>query len=70
MTSMDISHESVLPMRTNHSGREDDPIEEVIFCVSISGGGDYQNDMPVALSLIRRLADGTEYTMRYSQDAE
>ncbi len=64
---MDIAHESILPMRINESGREDEAVEEVIFCVSLSGGADYKNDMPVGLTLIRRLADGTEHRMRYSQ---
>ena len=64
---MDIAHESILPMRINESGRDDEPVEEIIFCVGISGGADYHNDMPAGLSLIRRLRDGTEYHMCYAQ---
>ena len=43
------------------------PIEEVIICDSISGGARYDNNMPRELSLVRKLADGTEYRARYVQ---
>lgn len=60
-------HDSVLPMLINQSGSEQDPVEESIVCVSISGGADYNDDMPKELTLLRRLEGGQEYTMRYVQ---
>lgn len=58
---------SMLPCVVSEYGRVDEPILEVTVCSSISGGKCYQNDMPTELTLIRRLADGTEYTARYTQ---
>jgi len=52
---------SVLPVLLSHEGREDEPTEEVIFVDSISGGQDYENNMPRRLTIIRKLADGQEY---------
>ena len=62
-----LAKESLLPMLLNQSGNHDDPIDEAIFCTSISGGGDYQNNMPRTLTLVRRFADGREFTAKYRQ---
>lgn len=59
--------ESILPLIISITGAEDEPVEEIIFCDSISGGAKYNDNMPMELSLIRRLADGSEYRMRYIQ---
>lgn len=58
---------SMLPCVVSEFGRVDEPILEVTVCSSISGGKGYKNDMPEELTLIRKLADGTEYTARYTQ---
>ena len=58
----------LLPMKISPTGRKIEPLSEVIICDSMSGGANYKNNMPKELSLIRHLADGTEYRMRYTQD--
>lgn len=58
---------SLLPCVVSEFGGIDEPILEATVCSSISGGKCYENDMPKELTLIRRLADGTEYTARYTQ---
>ena len=58
---------SVLPMLLNETGEENEVVTETIICDSISGGADYQNNMPARLSLLREFADGTEYRAKYVQ---
>lgn len=53
---------SVLPMLVEDN---DEELEEVIVCSSISGGADYIGNMPKRLELVRRLKNGEEYTMSY-----
>lgn len=50
----------VLPQRVSATGAGDEPLTEAVICEAISGGADYENNMPRKLTLCRRLADGTE----------
>jgi len=59
------AEDSVLPQRLTARGEPDEPLVEVIFCDMISGGADYVDNMPRTLSLIRKLADGSEYRATY-----
>ena len=56
---------SILPMYI--SPNELEPATEVIVCSAISGGADYENEMPRELTIIRKLLDGREYTAAYIQ---
>lgn len=60
----------VLPQRVSKMGIPHEVIDEAIICDSISGGADYENDMPRTVSLVRKLKDGTEYRARYIQVSE
>lgn len=64
-----FSQAGVLPMVLTQSGDPGEPIEEAIICSHISGGYFYIDNMPVRLTLIRRLKDGTEYTASYVQSS-
>lgn len=55
---------SVLPMVIMNEVNQ--PVE-VIICDSISGGANYQDEMPKRLSLTRILSDGTELGAEYIQ---
>lgn len=61
---------SVLPEQITENGLDSEPLIEVMICDMISGGARYRNHMPIELSLIRKLADGTEYQMTYVQAPE
>lgn len=63
-----MNSQSVLPMKISKTGSADEPLSEIIICDSISGGARYSNNMPEELTLVRKLADGTEYSMRYKQN--
>ena len=58
---------SVLPRIMSKTGSDDEPITEIIICDSVSGGAQYENNMPKRLSLFRKLMDGTEYFAEYVQ---
>ena len=60
-------NESILPIKISETGKENEPLSEVIFCDSMSGGAKYENGLPMELSLVRRMADGTEFRARYIQ---
>lgn len=55
----------VLPSLASETGALDEPLHEAMICDSISGGAQYENNMPKRLSLIRLLADGREYRAEY-----
>ncbi len=59
-----IEFTGVIPMCI---GEFNEPLQEVIICDSISGCAKYSNNMPIELTLLRTLSDGTEYRMRYKQ---
>lgn len=61
---------SLIPMISSETGSVDEKIEEVIICESISGGTDYDNNMPEKLHLVRKTKDGEEYEMSYIQDQD
>lgn len=58
---------SLLPMEITANGLENEPVIEEIYCDSISGGAQYNKNMPKYLSLIRELATGEIYKMGYIQ---
>lgn len=55
----------ILPQRISPTGADDEPLSEAIICDSISGSAQYVDNMPRRLSLVRRLADGTEFRADY-----
>jgi len=57
----------VLPTAVSETGADHEPLTEILICDSISGGARYRNNMPKQLTLVRYLADGTEYRSRYEQ---
>lgn len=63
-----FSESGLLPLKISETGALSEELDEVIICDGISGGNQWENEMPKNLSLIRRLADGTEYRMRYVQE--
>ena len=67
-TLEEFAEGSILPTRICER-LDGGPLVEVIFCDSLAGGKNYINEMPARLSLIRRLADGTEYRAEYRQHA-
>jgi len=58
---------SIIPMVISETGKDGEPIKEVIVCDGISGDACYKNNMPEELRLTRILEDGTEYSMDYEQ---
>ena len=60
-----FAESGVLPMKVSKTGLDEEPLEEVIICDSVSGGADYSRNMPRRVTLVRRLADGTEYRANY-----
>ena len=56
---------SILPLYI--SPNELEPATEVIVCSVISGGANYENEMPRELTLIRKMLDGREHTANYIQ---
>lgn len=60
-------HRSMLPMYISETGAASEPVKEIIFCDSISGGAQYENDMPKSLTLVRQTDSGKIYRMRYVQ---
>ena len=56
----------VLPMIVSETGAADEPELERIICAAISGGADYVNNMPRALSLERITPEGSTFA-RYVQ---
>lgn len=47
---------------------ENHHITEVIYASSVSGGGDFSNDMPNSITLVRKTANGSTYRKRYVQE--
>ena len=46
---------------------DDEAVVEVLFADGVSGGADYVNDMPRAISMVRLTKDGQKFTARYEQ---
>lgn len=63
-----VAKSGLLPMRLSPTGSDGEELDEVLICASISGGACYNNDMPDDLTLVRKLKDGTTYTMKYVQE--
>lgn len=62
-----FSKSGVLPLKVSPTGDESEELGEIIICDSISGGKQYENQMPVELTLVRKLSDGTEFRASYIQ---
>lgn len=54
----------ILPLRVTETGDEEDPLSEVIICSAMSDVIE-TSKMPKTITLMRRLADGTEITGEY-----
>ena len=61
-----MKDDSVLPMRISKTGDPNESLIETIICTAISGGADYVDEMPRKLTLLRKLANGKEYTAEYT----
>ncbi len=62
-----FSKSGVLPSLCSETGADDEPLEDVIICDLISGGAQYENDMPKMLQLTRMTKDFTQYHATYVQ---
>ena len=62
-----FAESGILPQLVSETGDPEEPLSEVTICSAMSGGADEEKGMPRTVTLMRRLADGTEISMEYVQ---
>ena len=60
-----FAESGILPHLVSETGDPEEPLSEVTICSAMSGGADEVGNMPRTITLMRRLADGTVYEMKY-----